>query len=139
MMQFMDAHGADLFANRPPYLKEGIVMRKHLLISANQKAKHREWKECLLVVGEGELQMYGLQANNGLSPDTNKRGYSRASSVNLSNVADSLYNMQSQQGSVSFGGVSQNSKGWAVSESITTILCHSNTFQLAILSTARFG
>ncbi|KAI8888139.1 hypothetical protein K501DRAFT_210989 [Backusella circina FSU 941] len=113
MMQFMDTHGADLFANRPPYLKEGIVMRKHLLISANQKAKHREWRECLLIVGEGELKMYGLQSNNGLAPDTNKKGYLRASSASLSNVADSLYSSQSQQGSVSFGGVSQNSKGWA--------------------------
>ncbi|EPB91631.1 hypothetical protein HMPREF1544_01553 [Mucor circinelloides 1006PhL] len=76
MMNFMDTHSADLFANRPPYLKEGVVMRKHLLESANQKAKHREWRECLLVVGQGELKMYGLQsesANDSNSISSGKR------------------------------------------------------------------
>lgn len=37
-------------------------MRKHLLENANQKARHREWRECLLQVGaDGELHMYALQ------------------------------------------------------------------------------
>ncbi|KAI7863476.1 hypothetical protein BDF14DRAFT_1843492 [Spinellus fusiger] len=42
------------------YLKEGIVIRKHLLENAQQRAKHRDWKECFLVVEQGEIKMYGL-------------------------------------------------------------------------------
>lgn len=41
-----------------PY-KEGLVMRKHLLVSAGQKARFREWRLCWLEIGiEGELRMY---------------------------------------------------------------------------------
>lgn len=37
-------------------------MRKHLLENASQKARHREWRECFLEVGQdGELRMYALQ------------------------------------------------------------------------------
>lgn len=37
-------------------------MRKHLLENASHKARHREWKECFLEVGQdGELRMYTLQ------------------------------------------------------------------------------
>lgn len=50
------------FSSRPPYYKEGIVIRKHLLENASQKAKHREWKECYLEVGKnGDLCMYQVQ------------------------------------------------------------------------------
>ncbi|KAF1806302.1 hypothetical protein FB192DRAFT_1349775 [Mucor lusitanicus] len=94
MMHFMDTHSADLFANRPPYLKEGVVMRKHLLESANQKAKHREWRECLLVVGQGELKMYGLQSDNANDSSSmsssGKRNVLRASSASFANLADTL-------------------------------------------------
>lgn len=93
-MHFMDTHSADLFANRPPYLKEGVVMRKHLLESANQKAKHREWRECLLVVGQGELKMYGLQSDNANDSSSmsssGKRNVLRASSASFANLADTL-------------------------------------------------
>lgn len=59
MMQYMNNH---LFSSRPPYFKEGVVMRKHLLENASQKARHREWRECFLEVGQdGELRMYALQ------------------------------------------------------------------------------
>lgn len=59
MMQYMNTH---LFSSRPPYFKEGVVMRKHLLENASHKARHREWRECFLEVGQdGELRMYALQ------------------------------------------------------------------------------
>ncbi|KAI8357344.1 hypothetical protein EDC96DRAFT_514997 [Choanephora cucurbitarum] len=61
-VQYINTHATSLFSSRPPYFKEGIVVRKHLLETANQKAKHREWKECFVEVGHtGELRMYALQ------------------------------------------------------------------------------
>ncbi|CAO3679790.1 unnamed protein product [Rhizopus stolonifer] len=43
------------------YYKQGVVIRKHLLESGTQKARHREWRECYLEVGRsGELCMYQL-------------------------------------------------------------------------------
>ncbi|KAI7877230.1 hypothetical protein K492DRAFT_219281 [Lichtheimia hyalospora FSU 10163] len=50
---------------QPPYYKEGVVIRKHLLETSGQKSKHREWKECFVVVGHGELKMYASQGSNG--------------------------------------------------------------------------
>ncbi|CEP10540.1 hypothetical protein [Parasitella parasitica] len=127
VMSFMDAHTADLFANRPPYLKEGIVMRKHLLESANQKAKHREWRECLLVVGQGELKMYGLQSdssNDSSSISSGRRNVLRASSASFANLTGSLSkNYQNVTNSssannlnvaVSYdGGAQSSSQRWA--------------------------
>lgn len=114
----MDTHAADLFANQPPYLKEGVVMRKHLLESANQKAKHREWRECLLVVGQGELKMYGLQLeeNSYANASSTRKNMIRASSASFANLADSLakncssatHSATNISTSNSFGGVSQN-------------------------------
>lgn len=135
MMHFMDTHAADLFANRPPYLKEGVIMRKHLLESANQKAKHREWRECLLVVGQGELKMYGLQSENANDSSSiassGKRNVLRASSASFANLADTLsknYQNVANMGStsnpnvtLSYSGVSQDSsQRWGVSG---TIIC----------------
>lgn len=121
MMSFMDTHAADLFANRPPYLKEGVVMRKHLLESANQKARHREWRECLLVVGQGELKMYGLQSDMN-DTSSARKNMIRASSASFANLADSLTknyatnNSTTFNSTLSFGSVSQTSNNrWAVS------------------------
>ncbi|KAI8394319.1 uncharacterized protein BYT42DRAFT_554203 [Radiomyces spectabilis] len=61
---FSNSLGSDSFTNRSPYHKEGIIMRKHLLETADHKAKHREWRECFLVVGHGELKMYALHHPN---------------------------------------------------------------------------
>lgn len=122
----MDTHAADLFANRPPYLKERVVMVKHLLKSANQKAKHREWRECLLVVGQGELKMYGLQSdgNNYSGSSSTRRNMIRASSASFANLADSFSKNHSSSFannnsmmnlSTSFGGEPQgDNQRWAV-------------------------
>lgn len=114
MMQFMDAHGTSLFVNQPPYVKEGVVMRKHLLETANQKAKHREWRECLLVVEEGELKMYALQ---GSSSDFERRSMLRASSTSFASLADSLSKVNHAAGPALFdGGVTSptSNNKWAV-------------------------
>ncbi|KAG1453851.1 hypothetical protein G6F56_007468 [Rhizopus delemar] len=47
-----------------PYYKEGMVSRKHLLEKSNQKAKHRDWKECFMVVDRSQLRMYKLEPSN---------------------------------------------------------------------------
>ncbi|KAG0183590.1 hypothetical protein DFQ28_002963 [Apophysomyces sp. BC1034] len=104
MIHFMDTHSSALFSSQPPYLKEGVVVRKHLLENANQKAKHREWREIFLVVSQGELKMYALQ---GSSSDTERRSMLRASSASLANLADS-FTKNSSSGPASFGGVQQN-------------------------------
>lgn len=128
MMSFMDTHAADLFANRPPYLKEGVVMRKHLLESANQKAKHREWRECLLVVGQGELKMYGLQSDTHDS--SARKNMIRASSASFANLADSLTKNYASNNSTtfsptsSFGGASQiGNNRWTVSSILKNENC----------------
>ncbi|KAG1551219.1 hypothetical protein G6F46_002783 [Rhizopus delemar] len=38
--------------------RQGIVMRKHVLETADKKAKHRQWQLCYLVMTETELIMY---------------------------------------------------------------------------------
>ncbi|OAD79405.1 hypothetical protein PHYBLDRAFT_107057 [Phycomyces blakesleeanus NRRL 1555(-)] len=60
----MHTHGSALFASQPPYLKEGVLIRKHLLESATHKAKHREWREIFVTIGQGEIKMYALH-NSG--------------------------------------------------------------------------
>ncbi|CAO3632700.1 unnamed protein product [Mucor hiemalis] len=51
-----------------PYYKEGMVTRKHLLEKTNQKAKHRDWKDCYMVIERSQLRMYKL--SNKRSSDT---------------------------------------------------------------------
>lgn len=106
MMSFMHSHGSDLFTSRPPYLKEGMLARKHLLESANQKAKHREWKDCFLVVGNGEFKMYSMQG----SVSEERRSLLRMSSVNtFATLADSLNRSAASSPNSMLGG------RWAVS------------------------
>ncbi|KAG2212665.1 hypothetical protein INT47_000642 [Mucor saturninus] len=48
------------YTSNAPYYKEGMVARKHLLESKTQKAKHRDWKECFMVIERSQLRMYKL-------------------------------------------------------------------------------
>lgn len=95
---------------QPPYYKEGVVVRKHLLETSGQKSKHREWKECFVVVGQGELKMYASQGSSNSSNGTNsnnssnntshhgdeRRSLLRASSINnFAALAESLSNRSS--------------------------------------------
>ncbi|OZJ02255.1 hypothetical protein BZG36_05033 [Bifiguratus adelaidae] len=68
--------------SRPPFHKEGFVVRKHLLEGAGVKAKHREWKECYLVVDQGSLKMFAL--------DTGMREAGNRRSILRSHTASSL-------------------------------------------------
>ncbi|KAI8989415.1 Pleckstrin homology domain-containing protein [Pilobolus umbonatus] len=74
-------------------MKEGVVMRKYLLESANHKAKHREWRECLLVVKNGELKMFGLPPdyNNDVSRRSILRVNASALNINESRI-NNLHN-----------------------------------------------
>ncbi|KAI9483259.1 MAG: hypothetical protein EXX96DRAFT_499255 [Benjaminiella poitrasii] len=80
--------------DRPPYLKKGIVMRKRLLAKANQKSKHREWRECLLVVGYGQLNMYGLvissSENSASDTPSRKSIIMRAHNASFTSLADTI-------------------------------------------------
>ncbi|KAI8342051.1 hypothetical protein BC941DRAFT_415232 [Chlamydoabsidia padenii] len=51
------------FTSVAPYYKEGMLVRKHLMEQANQKARQRDWKECFMVVDRGEIRMYRLEAH----------------------------------------------------------------------------
>jgi hypothetical protein len=107
MMQYMNSHASSLFTSQPPYFKEGVVMRKHLLESATQKAKHREWKECFLEVGNGgELRMYALQGSS--AGEEHRRSVFRHSSVNFNTLEKSALPATS----TSFGGATGGK--WAV-------------------------
>lgn len=48
------------YTSNAPYYKEGMVSRKHLLEQSNQKAKHRDWKDCFMVIERSQLRMYKL-------------------------------------------------------------------------------
>lgn len=48
------------YTSAAPYYKEGMLVRKHLMEQADQKARQRDWKECFMVVDRGEIRMYRL-------------------------------------------------------------------------------
>lgn len=39
-------------------LKQGLVMRKHVMESTDKRARHRQWQLCYLVMNENEMIMY---------------------------------------------------------------------------------
>lgn len=60
------------YTSNAPYYKEGMVVRKHLLEKTNQKAKHRDWRDCFMVIERDQLRMYKLDATS-CNNSTNKR------------------------------------------------------------------
>ncbi|KAI9478607.1 MAG: hypothetical protein EXX96DRAFT_482960 [Benjaminiella poitrasii] len=88
MFQYMDTHDTSLFSSRPPYYKEGVVMRKHLLENATQKARHREWRECYLEVGQGELRMYALQSSSSHQGTSDKSLFRHSSTMHFNHLSD---------------------------------------------------
>lgn len=52
------------YTSNAPYYKEGMVIRKHLLEKVNQKAKHRDWKDCFMVIERSQLRMYKLDQSS---------------------------------------------------------------------------
>lgn len=67
------------FSSDPPYIKEGLVRRKHLFESSDRKAKNREWRRCLLIVSDGQLKIYQWRHASG---DIGYKGMHRENSVN---------------------------------------------------------
>ncbi|CEP17586.1 hypothetical protein [Parasitella parasitica] len=63
------------YTSNAPFYKEGMVVRKHLLEKTNQKAKHRDWKDCFMVIERSQLRMYKL--DNSSEPRTTKRSIIR--------------------------------------------------------------
>ena len=58
------------YTSNAPFYKEGMVVRKHLLEKANQKAKHRDWKDCFMVIERSQLRMYKLDNSSTESRTT---------------------------------------------------------------------
>lgn len=52
------------YTSNAPFYKEGMVVRKHLLEKTNQKAKHRDWKDCFMVIERSQLRMYKLDSSS---------------------------------------------------------------------------
>ncbi|KAG0821521.1 hypothetical protein G6F63_011985 [Rhizopus arrhizus] len=77
------------YTSSAPYYKEGMVVRKHLLEKTNQKAKHRDWKECFMVVDRSQLRMYKLESS------------SQVESQRRRNPAHRLRNLTSRSSSLS--------------------------------------
>ena len=78
------------YTSAAPYYKEGLLVRKHLLERAGQKAKHRDWKECFLVVDRGEIRMYKL--DSGPSDQRTKSMARSSIMISRVNLADALIN-----------------------------------------------
>ena len=78
------------YTSAAPYYKEGLLVRKHLLERAGQKAKHRDWKECFLVVDRGEIRMYKL--DSGPSDQRSKTMARSSIMISRVNLADALLN-----------------------------------------------
>jgi hypothetical protein len=75
------------------FVKEGVVVRKHLLENATQKAKHRDWRECYLVVADGEMKMYAVGS---------AAGYQQQQGMNSNKVSSSDVNRRSLLSGVGF-------------------------------------
>ncbi|KAK4521507.1 Tubulin beta chain (Beta tubulin) [Mucor velutinosus] len=105
MMQYLNSHASSLFSSRPPYYKEGVVMRKHLLENANHKARHREWRECYLEIQDGELRMYALQPSQSQLGDKNLFRHSSAAHFNLADINNNNRLSSRPSSPASFGGV----------------------------------
>ncbi|CAO3599194.1 unnamed protein product [Absidia cylindrospora] len=80
-------HRLSFSSTHSPFMKEGVVVRKHLLENATQKAKHRDWRECYLVVGDGELKMHTMQAGGG-SHSSSSTSYQQMNNHKMTSPTD---------------------------------------------------
>ncbi|KAI8384416.1 uncharacterized protein BYT42DRAFT_260421 [Radiomyces spectabilis] len=90
-----------------PYYKEGTIVRKHLLERANQKARHRDWKECYMVVHQGEIRMYKMDPAQQQQQSQNRKSMIRSSMMisrtNLAGTATSGLDTLFEHGTQSLG------------------------------------
>ncbi|KAG0194459.1 hypothetical protein DFQ28_011260 [Apophysomyces sp. BC1034] len=72
--------------------KEGFVMRKQVLETADRKAKNRGWQLCYMDIHEGELTMY--RPANGSSKDR-RRSLVLWSQNKISSIQDNIHSLPS--------------------------------------------
>lgn len=71
-----------------PFYKEGVIVGKHLLERADQKAKHREWKEYFCVIHRAELLIHRLEHRSGDRKSIHKTSHSNSSFLTMSECED---------------------------------------------------
>ena len=54
-----------VYKSNAPYYKEGMIYCKHVLENSERKAKHRDWRECFVVIECSQLRIYKLNKRNG--------------------------------------------------------------------------
>ncbi|KAI9027481.1 hypothetical protein CLU79DRAFT_739389 [Phycomyces nitens] len=74
-----------------PYYKDGLLVRKHLLEKANQKARHREWRDCFMVIERGEIRMY---KSDNAGQDPRKSIIRSTMMASRPNISDALSHCQ---------------------------------------------
>ncbi|KAG2173534.1 hypothetical protein INT44_007125, partial [Umbelopsis vinacea] len=72
-----------------PFYKEGVIIGKHLLERADQKAKHREWKEYFCIIHRAELLVHRLEHRSGDRRSIHKTVHSNSSFLTMSDYDDS--------------------------------------------------
>ncbi|KAI8389288.1 hypothetical protein BD560DRAFT_430263 [Blakeslea trispora] len=77
-----------IYTSSAPYYKEGLVIRKHLLEKTNQKAKHRDWRECFMVIERSQLRMYKLDYSHN---EPRKRSLIRNTLMNRNNQTSQIH------------------------------------------------
>lgn len=82
------------YISNAPYYKEGMISCKHLLESKSQKAKHRDWKECFMIIERSQLRMYKLDNSIKLD-DSSLGGGDWMSYAQLLNVIDLKHSLAS--------------------------------------------
>ncbi|KAG2231371.1 hypothetical protein INT48_007496 [Thamnidium elegans] len=91
------------YTSNAPYYKEGMVVRKHLLERTGQKAKHRDWRDCFMVIERSQLRMYKLDTTTS---SRHKRHTIRSTIMSRSNstFSDSASQMSSTSDTAVVGG-----------------------------------
>lgn len=83
--QLQNAELPTCYISNAPYYKEGMVSRKHLLENKDQKAKHRDWKVCFMVIEGSQLRVYKLDSTScGRRSLSRSCSFSSAESVSSS-------------------------------------------------------
>jgi Pleckstrin homology domain len=86
------------YTSDAPFYKEGVIIGKHLLEKADQKAKHREWKEYFCIVHRAELLIHRLEHRGNDRKSVHKGSYNN-------NVILSTYaNVSGRKTSFAIGG-----------------------------------
>lgn len=78
------------YISNAPYYKEGMVVRKHMLEKTGQKAKHRDWRDCFMVIERSQLRMYKLDTNSSPKRHTIRSTIMSRSNSTFSDTASQM-------------------------------------------------